>query len=69
MLAYAIRQLAFENNIARLVALPEWKFCIVFAEGFYSDPCAGCEFEGVVYSEAEIYFAYMQRNPGAEPLI
>lgn len=64
-----IRERVSDGKIDTLVALPEWKFCIVFAEGFYNDPCAGTTFEGVYYDEREIYYAYMRRNPDAEPLL
>lgn len=57
-----------EARVAHLASLPEWKFCIVFSDGLYSEPCAGCTFEGVYYDEKEIYDAYMKRNPDADPL-
>lgn len=57
------------EQVTKLKSMPEWKFCVVFAEGFYSDPCAGTMFEGDYYSERAIYFAYLERNPGADPLI
>lgn len=57
-----------EERVAHLVSLPEWKFCIVFSDGLYAEPCSGCTFEGVHYNEHEIYDAYMKRNPDADPI-
>lgn len=65
----AIKSVLSEQKIKTLVALPEWKFCIVFANGLYNEPHAGVIFEGVYYDEHEIYFAYMKRNPDAEPML
>lgn len=64
-----IRETVFENTVQELCNLPDWKFCIVFADGLYNDACAGCHFEGTYYTENEIYAAYMRRYPDAEPLV
>lgn len=55
------------EKIMKLKAMPEWEFITVILDGF-ADPCAGCTHKGVYYDEHEIYQAYWERNPEAEPL-
>lgn len=60
---------SFSDNVKALAAMPEWEFCIVMGEGFFSEICAGTTRNGVYYSEQEIYAAYWIRNPDAEALV
>lgn len=59
----------WDIQVTLLVAMPEWQFCIVMGEGFFTDPCAGTTYKGIYYTESAIYEAYFERNPGAEALI
>lgn len=67
-LGHMIKESIISARIATLVALPEWKFFVVFMDGLYNEPHAGATFEGVYYDEYEIHAAYIERNPDAEPL-
>lgn len=57
-----------QEKVMKLKDMPEWEFIIVMLDGF-SDPCAGCNYKGIYYDEREIYAAYFERNPRAEPLV
>jgi len=69
MIAKILADQGSEKRIRALTMMPEWKFCIVFSDGLYQEPCAGTKFEGVYYAEHEIHAAYKLRNPDADPLM
>lgn len=61
-------RLEYEAKVQTLVNLPEWKFLLVCSEGLLQEPHAGAELDGVYYSEVELYTAFRERNPDADPL-
>lgn len=65
----AIDQIEFDKSVKALCSMPDWEFCAVMGEGFFSDICAGTKHKGVFYTEHEIYSAYLIKWPDAEPLI
>lgn len=64
-----IDRLIFDINVQKLCNLPDWEFCVIMGEGFFSELCAGTTYKGAYYSEQEIYAAYFIKWPDAEPLI
>ncbi|BEU28784.1 MAG: Phage protein [Edwardsiella phage MSW-3] len=59
--------LIFEEHVNKLVAMPDWEFCVVMMEGL-GDVCCGCTHKGVLFTEQEIVATYFKRWPDAEPL-
>lgn len=64
-----IEKKEFEDKVKNLSEMPEWEFITVMGYGFFDDICAGTTHKGIYYSEQEIYTAYWERNPDAEPLL
>lgn len=63
-----LERATYDKRVAELVAMPHWEFLIVMGDGIFAGPCAGTTRNDIYYSEHQIYGAYFQRYPDAEPL-
>lgn len=59
----------FDKKVKSLIELPDWKFCILFTNGYgrYHSQC-GAYCDHVFYSDEEIAAAYRAKWPDADPL-
>ena len=59
----------FDNQVQKLIEMPDWEFCVVMGEGFFEGICAGTTHKGVYYGEVSLMAAYFKKWPDADPLI